>query len=179
MEVNIDDIEKQNREVEQENKKKEQSKQKEQKSVFKMVKNQRIAHNPMPNDVAGQVSIQNNGYLPTEWGDIAQSGIYKILSLPAGEDAAEFEQRLRESRDITNLINENNFVFDFILNKLDPKLLYGLSYGAILADVKVKNRNKMKKLNKEISNSDVPKVNNITTKPFIVEKSINPLDCVE
>lgn len=159
MEINVDTIEsnKKNNEI----KKKEtikESKKKEKtiKSMFKKTPINASTHitPSLPSIISNNFNFE---YQPTEWMNLSKDGMYKILSLPAGADAVEFEQELRNSKDINHMINQDNFLFNYILNNADNKVLYGLSYGSLLAKTKIKNYNRNKIVAKTV---DLQKIDN-------------------
>ena len=92
---------------------------------------------------------ESGEYVPLEWVSCAENALFKFASLPAGQDAEEFEEMLRNSKDMNELLR-GNILVDKVINSVNPKYLYGVSYASMLGQLKMKNMNKSRDVIKSI-----------------------------
>lgn len=91
--------------------------------------------------IAAQLSEHNKKeYVPCEWGELAEKGVLKVLSLPAGEQKEELENELKNSKDIQHLLNDDNVLFDYLINNIPRQYLYGLTYISLYLKVKLNKK---------------------------------------
>lgn len=105
------------------------------------IKKQGVRKIPVNAQNKANVKVEPPEYRPVEWAKTAMNFGFTALSIPGGVDRKEFEQKLRQSQDMQQMMA--NMPLSYIYENAPTEILYGLSYLSILAETKLNSGHKM------------------------------------